>query len=79
MAGKFLSAVAAVVIALGCAPVASADCAVLSSNPSTIDGVFADIPGFTVEQGCPAIASRSPVPTWRRQRATRSPGTATAS
>ncbi len=57
MAGRFLSVGAAVVIALGCSPVASADCVVTSSSPSTIDGVFAEIPGFTVTPGCPAIAS----------------------
>ncbi|HEY5148251.1 MAG TPA: hypothetical protein VIJ23_00195 [Mycobacterium sp.] len=57
MAGRVLSARVAVVIALGCSPAASADCVVTSSNPSTIDGVLADIPGVTVTPGCPDIAS----------------------
>jgi hypothetical protein len=58
--GTFSSkAVAAValVMALGCAPAAAADCDPPPSGPSTIDGVFAEIPGFTVEPGCPVIAS----------------------
>ena len=54
--GKAAAAVA-VVIALGCPANASADCGPPSSGPSTIDGLFAEIPGFTVGQGCPAIAS----------------------
>ena len=51
------TAALAVVIVLGCAPAASADCSPPPLGPSTIDNMFADIPGFTVEQGCPAIAS----------------------
>ena len=54
---RFTIAAVAGLIALGCAPAASADCTVLSANPSTVDGVFADIPGFTVEPGCPAVTS----------------------
>ena len=58
MTGRFVGAAVAAVVALGwCAPAASADCVVMSVNPSTIDGLFAEIPGFTVTPGCPAIAS----------------------
>jgi len=51
------AAAVALVLALGCAPAASADCGPPSSGSSTVDDVFVEIPGFTVEQGCPAIAS----------------------
>ena len=60
MAGTLSSKAAAAVVlvlALGCAPAASADCGPPSSGPSPIDDMFAEIPGFTVEQGCPVIAS----------------------
>lgn len=61
MIGKVVAGAAAMVLAC-CgggltAPRAAADCVVLSPGPSTIDGVFADIPGFTVEPRCPQIPS----------------------
>lgn len=40
-------------IACGVAPVASADCTV----PGDLDGLLADLPGFTVEQHCPDLPS----------------------
>ena len=57
MTGRFLGGITAVLIALGSAPGASADCMVAATDPSTIDGMFAAIPGFTVTPGCPAIGS----------------------
>lgn len=57
MAARFIACIAAMLIALGSAPVAAADCMVAATGPSTIDGIFAEIPGFTVSPGCPAIGS----------------------
>lgn len=53
------STVAAVagLIALGGAPSASADCQVQPVGPSSIDGLLADIPGYTVDHRCPDISS----------------------
>lgn len=57
MTGRPIGGIMAVLIGLGPAPLASADCMVAPAAPSSIDGVFAPIPGVTVTPGCPAIAS----------------------
>ena len=57
MSGRFIGGVTTLLLAFGSAPVASADCIVAATGPSAIDGVFAEIPGFTIARGCPAIDS----------------------
>ncbi|HMZ14236.1 MAG TPA: hypothetical protein PLS04_08910, partial [Mycobacterium sp.] len=57
MAARFIFCIAGMLIALGSVPMAAADCMVAAAGPSTIDGIFAEIPGFTVTPGCPAIGS----------------------
>ena len=57
MVARLIGAVLAVALAFALAPSAAADCTVIPPGPSTIDGVFAEIPGFTVTPDCPAIGS----------------------
>ncbi|WP_328359744.1 hypothetical protein OG976_07025 [Mycobacterium sp. NBC_00419] len=57
MSGRVTIAAIAALIALGAAPSASADCQVQPLGPSSVDGLLADIPGFLVQQGCPAVGS----------------------